>query len=97
MDIQEIVNGITEQAGKAEPLGDSIKFVLDDQPIFIDGSGDSNVVSQDDNEASCTIITSADVFEQLKSGDLNPMMAVMSGKVKIKGNMGLAMKLQSLL
>jgi putative sterol carrier protein len=34
---------------------------------------------------------------KLKTGDLNPMMAVMSGKVKIKGDMGLAMKLQSLL
>jgi putative sterol carrier protein len=34
---------------------------------------------------------------QLKNGELNPMMAVMSGKVKIKGDMGLAMKLQSLI
>ncbi|MBL0023782.1 MAG: SCP2 sterol-binding domain-containing protein [Saprospiraceae bacterium] len=34
---------------------------------------------------------------QLKNGELNPMMAVMSGKIKIKGDMGLAMKLQSLI
>lgn len=97
MDINTIVTGISEQAKNAEPIGDTIKFLLDDQPIFIDGTGDSNQVSQEDKEASCTIITTSDVFGQLQSGDLNPMMAVMGGKVKIKGDMGLAMKLQSLL
>ena len=97
MDINDLVAGITEQAKNAAPIGDTIKFLLDDQPVFIDGTGESNVVTTDDKEASCVIITTSEVFEQLKSGDLNPMMAVMGGKVKIKGNMGLAMKLQSLL
>ena len=31
----------------------------------------------------------------LKNGKVNPMMAVMTGKLKIKGDTGLAMKLQS--
>ncbi|HRX29829.1 MAG TPA: SCP2 sterol-binding domain-containing protein, partial [Saprospiraceae bacterium] len=48
-------------------------------------------------EADCTISTDVDTFMKLKSGDLNPMMAVMSGKIKISGDIGLAMKLQSLL
>jgi len=88
---------IEKQAANISPLGATFKFVLDDQPIFIDGSGDTNIVSEEDNEADCTIITSAETISKMKSGDLNPMMAVMSGKVKIKGDMGLAMKLQSLL
>jgi len=50
----------------------------------------------DDNEADCTISTSMDTLLGLQSGDVNPMMAVMSGKIKIKGDMSLAMKLQSL-
>ena len=33
--------------------------------------------------------------EDLKNGKVNPMMAVMSGKLKIKGDQGLAMKLQA--
>ena len=33
----------------------------------------------------------------LFNGDFNPMMAMMGGKIKIKGDMGLAMKLQGLL
>ncbi len=94
---EEIKAVISKQAGNIDPLGSVIKFVLDDQPILIDGTGDSNVVSDEDKEADCTITTSAETIAKMKSGDLNPMMAVMSGKVKIKGDMGLAMKLQSLL
>lgn len=95
--IETIFEKIKEQALAASPIGDTIKFMIDDQPIVIDGSGDSNVVSQEDAEAACTISTTADTFAQLQSGDLNPMAAVMGGKVKIAGDMGLAMKLQSLL
>jgi putative sterol carrier protein len=63
----------------------------------VDGSGNTNIVSQEDNEADCTISTTAEVLIDLKNGDLNPMMAVMGGKIKISGDMGLAMKVQSLL
>ena len=97
MDIDTILAGINAQASSASPIGASIKFQLDDKIIFVDGKGESNVISQDDKEADCLIISSLETFKALQSGDLNPMMAVMSGKVKIKGDMGVAMKLQSLL
>jgi len=92
-----IVEQIRTQAENVSPLGAKLKFVLDDDVLFIDGTGDKNVVSTEDGEADTTIITSKETLLKLKSGDLNPMMAVMGGKVKIKGDMGLAMKLQSLL
>ncbi len=95
--IDTIIAKIKEQAIAAAPIGDTLKFVLDDKTVFLDGTGDANVVTEEDKEASCTITTSADTFAELQSGDLNPMGAVMSGKVKIAGDMGLAMKLQSLL
>lgn len=97
MDIEKVIAAFAEQANNVDPLGAKIKFILDDKPILIDGTGDSNVVSASDEEADTTIITSMENFMKLKNGDLNPMMAVMTGKVKIKGDMGLAMKLQSLL
>jgi putative sterol carrier protein len=97
MDFSLIIEQIRSQASNIEPLGASFKFVLDDQPIFIDGNGPENTVSNEDKEADCTIITSVETLQKLKSGELNPMMAVMGGKVKIKGDMGLAMKLQSLI
>ena len=97
--IEKVLEQFNAQAGNVDPIGATIKFVLDGKAIMIDGTGDSNVVSAVDNdaEATTTITTSIDTLEKLRSGDLNPMMAVMGGKVAIKGDMGLAMKLQSLL
>lgn len=97
MDISIITSAIEKQASNVAPVEAKIKFVLDDEAILIDGTGDSNVVTNDDTEADCVISATKETFLKLKDGDLNPMMAVMSGKVKIKGDMGLAMKLQSLL
>ena len=97
MTIDIIAEELRKQAENVSPLGAKLKFVLDDETIMIDGSGETNVVSMDDGEADTVIITSKETLMKLKSGALNPMMAVMGGKVKIKGDMGLAMKLQSLL
>ncbi|MBK7634082.1 MAG: SCP2 sterol-binding domain-containing protein [Saprospiraceae bacterium] len=97
MSIESIFSAITTQAGNVAPFGAKLKFVMGDDIILIDGTGDTNVVSNEDVEAACTITMDADTFSQLKSGSLNPMMAVMSGKIKIKGDMGLAMKLQALI
>jgi len=47
--------------------------------------------------ARCTVaMTDAD-FLNVVNGKLNPQMAFMSGKLKIQGDMGLAMKLQQIL
>jgi putative sterol carrier protein len=97
MDFTAITEQIAKQAGNVEPIGATIKFLLDDQVIYIDGTGDTNQVSNEDKEAACTIKTTVQALLDMKSGALNPMMAVMSGKVSIQGDMGLAMKLQSLI
>jgi len=97
MDYQAILENIKTQAIKNAPLGDTVKFVLEDKIIFIDGSGDKNVVSEEDNEAKCTIKATIETMSKMMQGDLNPMMATMTGKMKISGDMGLAMKLQSLI
>ena len=94
----EIFEAIKTQAANVGPFNAKLKFVLDDEIILIDGSdGQSNIVTTNDVDADTVIICKKETFLKLQSGDLNPMMAVMSGKVKIKGDMGLAMKLQSLI
>ncbi len=45
----------------------------------------------------CTITMSTSDFKDLVAGKLNPTMAFMSGKIKISGDMGMAMKLQTVL
>ncbi|MBK8698814.1 MAG: SCP2 sterol-binding domain-containing protein [Saprospiraceae bacterium] len=96
MDINTVMEELQKQASNTAPFGAKLKFVIDDKAILIDGHN-GNAVSFDDGEADCTITTTSESLMKMKSGDLNPMMAVMTGKVKIKGDMGLAMKLQSLL
>lgn len=97
MELTAITEALQLQSQNISPIGATLKFVLDENTIYIDGSGESNKVSNEDKEADCVIISSVETFLKLKNGDLNPMMAVMSGKVKIKGDMGVAMKLQSLI
>src|SRR2546423_10369076 len=53
-------------------------------------------VDQGDTGGDCTISTSAEVFEKIVNGEQNPTTAYMSGKLKVKGDMGAAMKLQKL-
>lgn len=70
------------------------KFVIEGEgAIMLDASG----VRAGDDEADVTLTASADVFQQILEGDLNPASAFMSGKLAVDGNMGLAMKLGSVL
>jgi putative sterol carrier protein len=49
------------------------------------------------SNARCTIEVGAKEWVDILMKKLNPQMAFMSGKLKVKGDMGLAMKLQQLL
>ncbi len=70
------------------------KFVLTDEgAIMIDGSG----VRAGDEEADVTLTATPEVFRAILDGELNPTMAFMSGKLKVDGSMGMAMKLGSVL
>ena len=71
--------------------------MVDENPVLIDGSGEENIVSMSDEESDCTIEVSTEVLEKLRDGEINPMMAVMGGQIKISGDMGLATKVQSLI
>jgi putative sterol carrier protein len=70
----------------------------------IDGSGTWNVdvddgkvtVTENGADADCTISTSSETFLKIANREQNPTAAYMSGKLKIKGDMGQAMKLQKL-
>ena len=92
-----IFNELQDKANEVDAIGGTIKFVIDDTIVYVDGSGTKNIVSNSNEDADCTITTSASALKDMQSGDLNPMTAVMSGKVKISGDMSLAMKVQSLM
>nr|WP_244548186.1 SCP2 sterol-binding domain-containing protein [Aquimarina spongiae] len=94
--IDSILQTIQERAAKADSLKNTLKFNFGDEQLYIDGTGDTNVVTAEDKDADCQVDVGFDDFMSLIKGELNPMAAVMGGKIKIKGDMGVAMKLQSL-
>lgn len=98
MSFESVLSAIQEKAAAAKPLGNTLKFHFGDKNITIDGKGDTNVVHEDHgDEADCTVdVALADLLSMLK-GDLNPMNAFMSGKIKVKGDMSVAMKLGTIM
>lgn len=60
-----------------------------------DGKLNTGEGSSDNPDA--TLSMDSDDFKDLISGELNPMMAFMQGKVKVDGDMGAVMKIQGLL
>ncbi|MCX2744856.1 SCP2 sterol-binding domain-containing protein [Mangrovivirga sp. M17] len=97
MDFNKATEFIQSKAAKSsEPLGNKIKFTFPEGVIHVDGDQQPMEVTNEDKEADCNIKMKLNDFEKLITGNLNPMMAVMSGKIKIDGNMGVAMKLTQL-
>ena len=77
-------------------LSGSILFSLgNDDFIFIDAnSGD---ISFEKKDGDCTIEINEDDMMALLTGQIDPVSAYMSGKITVKGDMSVAMQLQSLL
>lgn len=89
-DIAEKIRARVESGG----FDRSVKFDTGaDGVILIDGA----TLSTTDGPADCTIKLSLDDLESLVAGDLNPTMAFMSGKIKIEGDMTVAMALSQLI
>jgi len=97
MTLQEITEKMKEGAGKKSSFGNTVKFATDQGVVYIDGNANPPTVSNDDKDADCTIRMDFSDFADLIGGQLDGMTAFMTGKLKIEGDMGVAMKLQSIL
>ncbi|WP_166416042.1 SCP2 sterol-binding domain-containing protein [Cochlodiniinecator piscidefendens] len=70
------------------------KFVMGDEGAIVI---DSNGARASDDDADVTLTADAEVFRAILDGEQNPTTAFMTGKLKVDGDMGLAMKLGSAL
>lgn len=76
--------------------GKKVKFDFGDAgKILLDGV--AKTVSKDDGAADATLQLSLDDFVNMAQGKLDPMMAFMQGKLKVLGDMGVAMQLQAVM
>ena len=97
--VKEFFDGLSSGVDSAKTAGMTNSYLFD-----IDGAGqwvvrvnDGEVeVSEGEGDADTTISTSEENFLAISRGELNPTTAYMTGKLKIKGDMGAAMKLQKL-
>ena len=89
-DVAEKMRARVESSG----FDRSVKFDTGaDGIIVIDGQS----ISTTDAPADCTIVLSLEDLEALISGELNPTSAFMTGKIKIEGDMSVALALSQVL
>ena len=90
-----------DQAAKAKGISAVIQFCITGE-----GGGDYYLTLEDGaittaagkaDSPKLTITQAVEVWRDINQGKLNPQMAFMSGKIKIAGDMSLAMKLGSLM
>ena len=91
--ITSAVAALNEKMGGAGFDG-TAKFAIEDEgSIIIDENG----ASASDADADVTLSASAEVFQAILEGEENPTAAFMTGKLKVDGDIGLAMKLSGVL
>ena len=83
----------TLNAGKIDA---KIKFEFSDGYVLIDDTTSPPTISNDNNDADCIIEINNENFSKILNKKMSSMSAFMTGKMKIKGEMGIAMKLSSL-
>lgn len=87
------VAALNEKVAGADFDG-TAKFVIEGEgSVVVDSSG----ARASDDDADVTMTADADTFQSMMEGDLNPTAAFMSGKLSVDGDMGMAMKLGSVL
>jgi putative sterol carrier protein len=93
-----VVDELKLKIGEDCGLAATIKFDFGDQgKVVLDATQVPNLVSTTDTEADCTMIISLENFLAMAEGTLDGASAFMSGRLKIQGDMGIAMKLGAIL
>ena len=98
MSLESMTELLRERVGGDSGFGARVKFDFGgDGVILVDAATVPNTVSNENADADCTILISMKNFKKLLAGDLNPTTAFMMRKIKVEGDMGIAMKLSSIL
>lgn len=95
--IEELTEKVSVAIKKHQPFGFNVRFdVDDDQNIYVYGKNEPITVTNDSDSADTIFKVSSNDLSSMVDGDISPMSAYITGKMKIKGDMGKAMKLSSL-
>lgn len=98
MTLDTVTQQIQQKMQMAAGLNAVVKLDFGDQGLIIaDTTQSPATISHEDQEADLTLVCSLETFEAILNGTQDPNIAFMMGKLKVKGPMGLAMKINSIL
>jgi len=98
MTLDEATTAIRDKVSTGFDITSKVKIDLGpDGTIMIDGTASPATVGNADGDADVTISTAMEVFDGILSGAQNAQMAFMTGKLKVDGNMAVAMKMAQFL
>ncbi len=95
-----LIAAMEERADQLETLGYRIRFDLTDGgSLLLDATDNEAVISEVDGSAEADTILklSSDNLAKLIAGRLSPMLAFSTGRLKLQGSQGVALKLMGLL
>ena len=97
--VKEFFESLPERVGdKAAGMTDSYLFEITDVGTWhVDVNDGKVTVTEGEAESEVQIGMSEETFRKLLDGTQNAMRGVMTGKIKVKGNMGAATKLGKIL
>ena len=95
MNLEACTQAIRTKVGADSGLAATLKFDCGaDGLIYIDGISTPNTVSNSDAPSDCTVGITLDNLAAMLAGDLDPVTGFMAGKLKVSGDMSVAMRLQ---
>lgn len=98
MTLDECTQAIRTKVGDDCGLAATLKFDCGaDGCVYIDGKSTPNSVSNASDNADCNITITLDNLGAMVQGDLEPATAFMTGKLKVSGDMSVALRLQRVL
>jgi len=98
MTLDEIVTNIRQKATYSTAFHARALFDFgDDGCVHVDATQSPAEITTENKEADVTLLASIDTFSKILNGESDPNIAFMMGKLKIRGSMGLALKLNALL
>jgi len=95
MNLEECTQAIRAKVGTDSGLAATLKFDCGaDGTVYIDGRSAPNAVSNSAADADCSVGITLENLTALLSGELEPATGFMVGKLKVTGDMSVAMRLQ---